>query len=213
MGSEFTVLTVCTGNLHRSALAHALLETWAGWYLPPSLSSSVRIASAGTQAPTGAGMPGATLEIAAALGADASGHRSRALTPDLLRSADLVLTASRAHRDEVLYWDPGSLRRVFTMREAGRIAGSLPAAGSPTTVAGLRALVAAMADNRSAAVPAADDDIVDPQGRTTDVLLEMAAQEVPPLADLAVALLGMSRPDREAYAAAAQKRDLLVTRP
>ena len=127
MASDFTILAVCTGNLHRSALAHALLVTWAEWYLPTTLSRSVKITSAGTQAALGTGMVPPTLEIARALGADASGHRPRALDGGLIERADLVLTASRVHRHEVLRWVPGSLRRVFTIREAGRIAASLEA--------------------------------------------------------------------------------------
>ena len=213
MGSDFTVLAVCTGNLHRSALAHALLETWAEWYLPTTLSQSVKITSAGTQAPRGSRMVPPTLEIAAALGADGSGHRSRALSGGLIERADLVLTASRAHRDEVLRSVPGSLRRVFTIREAGRIAASLDGRPAPATVEDMRSLVASMADRRSLAGSPGDDDIVDPQGKPQDAYLEMTAQEVPPLADLAVALLGMSRPDHDAYVAAAADRVLVETRP
>jgi len=211
MRSDFTVLTVCTGNLHRSALAHALLETWAAWYLPESVSSVVKVTSAGTHAPLGSAMVPPTLDIAAALGADGTQHRSQLLDDALIERADLVLTASRAHRDEVLRRVPASLRRVFTIREAGRIAASLNRTAAPATVVDMRNAVAAMADRRSAA--ADDDDILDPQGRPQDAYVEMAAQEVPALADLAVMLLGMSRPDRDAYEAAAVNGVLVETRP
>jgi protein-tyrosine phosphatase len=213
MASDFTVLAVCTGNLHRSALAHALLETWVEWYLPTTLSGSVTVTSAGTQAPAGLRMVAPTLEIAAALGADGSAHRSRGLSGGLIERADLVLTASRAHRDEVLRWVPGSVRRVFTIREAGRIAAALDRRAAPTSVAEMRRLVAEMADRRTPAASPADDDIVDPQGKAPEAYLEMTEQEVPALASLAVPLLGMSRPDRDAYAAAARTPVALETRP
>jgi protein-tyrosine phosphatase len=213
MADDFTILTVCTGNLHRSALAHALLQTWAGWYPAPQLSGSIVVTSAGTHAPSGRRMVAPTLDIAASLGADGSAHRARALDDGLIERADLVLTASRAHRDDVLGRVPGSLRRVFTIREAGRIAASLPGRGAPTTIADMTALVAEMADRRSSAADPTDDDIVDPQGEPAEVYAEMAAQEVGPLADLAVLLLGMSRADHDAYAAAAAGGSLGETSP
>ena len=56
MADEFIVLSICRGNIHRSALSEALLKTWAAWYLPPSLAEHVRSTSAGVIAPAGAAM-------------------------------------------------------------------------------------------------------------------------------------------------------------
>ena len=38
MSDGFSVVTLCTGNVHRSALAAALLRQWAQWYLRPELA-------------------------------------------------------------------------------------------------------------------------------------------------------------------------------
>jgi low molecular weight protein-tyrosine phosphatase len=78
----FTVLVVCTGNLNRSALAAALLRTWAGWYLAPDVAQDVRVISAGLGAPAGRPMRTKTRVIAESLGADGSEHRATQITED-----------------------------------------------------------------------------------------------------------------------------------
>jgi protein-tyrosine phosphatase len=200
MAESFTVLTVCTGNVHRSAIADELLATWARWYLPTPLRGVVVVGSAGTRAPVGEPMGGMTRRVATALGADDRAHRARALTDPLIAGADLVLAASRAHRDEVVRRVPRAMRRTFTMREAARIAGLLPD-GRPATPDDLVAVVARMAELRVAAAPAqpSDDDIVDPQGKGTAGMDEMVREEVPALAQLAIALWGMPRGDAAEY--------------
>src|SRR6478609_5948740 len=122
----FSILTVCTGNIHRSPLAAALLGTWAGWYLPPSLAPHVGVRSAGFAAPVGAPMGSHVQTVARALGADGSAHTASQITDGLIAGSNLVLVASRRQRDEVLARVPSALRMTFTMREAGRIAAGLP---------------------------------------------------------------------------------------
>lgn len=207
MGNGFTILTVCTGNIHRSPLAEVLLHRWVGWYLPAPLTAHVHVESAGLSAPVGMSMDAGVLSIAASLGADGREHRARQLTEGLLAGADLVLTASTRQRDEVLRMNPAGLRKAFTIREAARLAARLDARSRPRVARDLVATVAALADVRT---PGSDDDIVDPQGRDTDAYLAMIAQEVPALAELAAVLFGMPMPDVDAYAAAAADRDALT---
>lgn len=200
MTESFTVLAICTGNVHRSAIADELLATWARWYLPAELQDAVVVGSAGTHAPVGQAMGGLTRRVAAALGAEDRGRRARALTDPLIARADLVLAASRGHRDEVLRRDPRAMRRTFTIREAGRIAAWLPP-GRPRSVEDLAAVVAAMSDLRVEAAAAwpAEDDIADPQGRDIAGIDDMVREEVPALVSLAAALWGMPRADVEEY--------------
>ena len=145
--TRFGILAVCTGNVHRSPLAAVMIERWARWYLPAELSDRVSVASAGTGAPVGAPMGSRPLAIAAALGADGRAHRATQLSDDALVAADLVLVASRLHRDQVLSQVPSAMRRTFTFREAGRIAERLQPRRLET-VADLRAVVAALAEGR-----------------------------------------------------------------
>lgn len=206
---DFTILTVCQGNIHRSALAAALLRTWADWYLPAGLADHVVVGSAGMGAPVGQPMRGPVLQIAAALGADGSSHRARQISDDLIRDADLVLTATRRQRDEVLQRVPAALRTTFTIREAGRIAAGLDAHPAQNT-SELRRTVSDLALHRGQDADAPDgDDITDPEGGDDDTFRVMAREEVPPLAHLGAVLLRMPRPDLDAYVSAVTEGDLL----
>ncbi|WP_426323459.1 hypothetical protein [Microbacterium sp. E-13] len=196
MADDFVVLTICAGNLHRSALAEALLRVWADWYLPPGLQGRVRTESAGVIAPVGEPMGEQVQRIAAALGADGSSHAARRLSDEHVREADLVLTASRRLRETVLQREPSAVRRTFTIREAGRIAETLAPARA-TTVHDLRDAVGRLADRRSIG----DDDITDPEGRGDEAYAALIAQEVPPLVRLAAMLYGMPKGDVDRYLA------------
>ena len=201
----FTVLVVCTGNLNRSALGAALLRKWAAWYLPPALARHVRVMSAGLRAPVGSSMRSRTRIIAGALGSEASGHRASQISEDAIRSADLVLVASRDQVDGVLALVPGALRSTFTIREAGRIAATLADVPAPDSIEALRACVTELAAHREPpAAGSTTDDIVDPQGKDVDAYIAMARQEVPALAQLATVLFGMPPREVAAYEAAVE---------
>lgn len=92
----FRILFVCTGNTCRSPLAAVALRAELG-----SDADQVELGSAGTAASTGQPASEGTLRIAAAEGFDLGRHRSRPLTPQLARSADLVFVMSAAHRTAV----------------------------------------------------------------------------------------------------------------
>lgn len=103
------ILHVCTANRCRSAIAERLMRD--------ALPGEVPVTSAGTRA-----RPGEPIWPSAAAELDrrhvsSFGFASHPLEVALLRGADLVLTATRAHRDEVVAVHPGALRRTFTWRE------------------------------------------------------------------------------------------------
>jgi protein-tyrosine phosphatase len=141
-----------------------------------------------------------TRRVAGSLGAAENAHAARALTDELIEHADLILAASRGHRDEVIRRVPRAMRRTFTMRESGRIA-ALLALPVPTSVPSMVSLVTRMDELRVDAPPAApaDDDIADPEGAGAAGVDEMVRDEVPPLASLVGALWGMPRADVDEY--------------
>ncbi|GAB3611045.1 low molecular weight phosphatase family protein [Humibacter ginsengiterrae] len=198
----FTVLTVCTGNVHRSALAAELLATWAKWYLPPTVATHVAVTSAGTGAPVGEPMGQDLQSVAARLGAQGGDHRATQLTDQQIAGADLVLVASEAHRDEIVSRVPRAMRRTFTMLEAGRIASQLEVQ-PPRSLKDLNAVVGELARRRVGGGDPGADDIVDPQGKDITATDLMVSQEVPALVQIAVALWGMPAAEATAYLAAA----------
>jgi len=202
--AEFSILTVCTGNIHRSPLAAALLGTWAEWYLPPAVADTVRVGSAGLAAPVGSPMGARVQRIAAALGADGSAHLASQITDQRIAESGLVLVATRRQRDEVLGRVPAALRKTFTIREAGRIASRLTPPTGPRTGSDLAAIVAKLADQRATPAAPDDDDVLDPQGLGDEAYAQMAGEEIAPLVHLATVLFGMPPGDERAYLAAAE---------
>jgi protein-tyrosine phosphatase len=76
------------------------------------------VSSAGTHAVPGRAMEPHAARVLETLGGDASDFVSRQLTTKVVTHADLVLTMTRAHRDEVLELAPRLLNRTFTLSEA-----------------------------------------------------------------------------------------------
>ncbi|GGL04727.1 protein-tyrosine phosphatase [Curtobacterium luteum] len=157
------VLFVCSGNICRSPLGAQVLVARLGPDAP-----AFEVESAGTIADDGAPMDGAAAEQSRRLGGDAASHRSRYLTPEIVESADLVLTAERSHRAAVVSLAPRATKRAFTIKQFARVLdglepGDLAGVSTPEelveTVARLRGTVAPPADP-------ADDDVDDPYRRS-----------------------------------------------
>ncbi|NNG40086.1 low molecular weight phosphatase family protein [Flexivirga sp. ID2601S] len=159
------VLVVCTGNVCRSPAAAALLAAHLG---RQGCDGGTSVRSAGTAALTGAPMTEDMSRLVAAAGASTQ-HAGRQLDRDLVASADLVLTATTAHRSEVVRLVPGAVRRTFTLREFARLTMDFVDVAAPSTgmAAGRVSTLAAYAQGRRRPVPGADD-IADPFGGTSD---------------------------------------------
>jgi protein-tyrosine phosphatase len=162
------VLLVCTGNICRSALAERLGRA----YLDEALgddASMVRLVSAGTRAVVGSAMHPDSELVLAGYGGAAGGFRARQLLEAHPPEADLVLTMTRRHRNEVLRIAPRALARTFTLREAADVLGGLPDdrdLGGRDFGQQARKLVATMAAARSRRVADPDgDDVPDPINR------------------------------------------------
>jgi protein-tyrosine phosphatase len=77
---------------------------------------SVAVSSAGLH-PGGRPATAHGVATMAARGLDIAAHRSRELTPELLRGADLVIGMAREHVREVAVVEPGAVDRTFTLKE------------------------------------------------------------------------------------------------
>ena len=167
---SFSILYVCTGNICRSPLAERLLTMRLDAALGQR-SSVFGVTSAGTHGWDGSEMDPAAASQLIRLGGDPAGFTGRQLTPAFMQSADLVLTATRAHRQLVLSELPQALRRTFTMTEFAHLVES---SGDRPTPADSPAELVAWAASRRGSATLDDYDVADPYGASPRVHHEVA---------------------------------------
>lgn len=184
------VLLVCTGNICRSALAERLGQA----YLADVLGSdAVRLASAGTRAVVGSAMHPDSALVLEGLGGTAGDFRARQLMDGMITEADLVLTMTRAHRQDVLHRVPRALHRTFTLTEAAALLRLLPVP-APEPCARGRRLVADLATARPQRHSGEDDDIQDPIGQPLEVHAEVGQVIADALLPLLLRVAGAAPP-------------------
>ena len=113
------ILFVCSGNTCRSPLAEAITRR----LLEAAGRTDVEVSSAGTSAWDGSPASDGALLVGMERGLDLSAHRSRHLTPAILKESDLVLVMSPSHLSRVREIDPGAKAHLlagFASGEAGR---------------------------------------------------------------------------------------------
>jgi len=119
------ILYVCTGNTCRSPMAAGfakkLLSEEIGCGAGDLRGRRVEVLSAGLLAGGGAPASPEAVRAARTLGADISHHRSRKLTRDLIRSADLILCMTGFHVAEVLRMAPEAAGKVKRLSSSGDI--------------------------------------------------------------------------------------------
>jgi glycine hydroxymethyltransferase len=107
-----TILFVCTGNICRSPMAEGLFR-----HLTARMDGRYRAISAGVAAVDG--MPPSTHAVQALreLGIDISRQRSRALTAQLIREADLIFGMTHGHANAVTLMYPDAADKTLVLRE------------------------------------------------------------------------------------------------
>lgn len=183
-GPRGSILTVCTGNICRSAMAEVLLHA-------ALRDLRVHVHSAGTHALVDHEMTEQARRLAIANGADAAdaaAHRARRLNGPILQNADLILTMAREHRSYAVQLTPAVLHRTFTVREFARLAASLTdeQVRDSTSLVGsdpgarLRALARLVGGQRGIVLPTPDeDDVIDPYRRSDETYRLSASQLIP----------------------------------
>jgi low molecular weight protein-tyrosine phosphatase len=179
----FHILFVCTGNVCRSPAAERLLRRHLdGVGGGIAGLSGVDVSSAGTGALVGDPVSPPMAALMEQAGADAGGFAARQLTPLLVRSADLIITMTSAHRRETVTMVPAAVQRTFVLGELAHMLdgvgdAEVAAAGgaSASTAERLRVAMAIAKRHRTPGVDPAED-IVDPYGRSDSVYSSSFAQ-------------------------------------
>lgn len=182
-----TFLFVCTGNICRSPLADAFMADRSERFL----DGAVRIQSAGVAA--GQYLSPDAVRAAKERGVDAGDLRPTQLTADLLRDADLVVTMTADHSEEVLDVAPEVAEKTFTLKELSglltRMRASEPSSERASVLARIAEAHRLRAASSATASPA--EDVRDPLGLPMDVYREVAAQIEAGVDDLVLGLFGV----------------------
>lgn len=109
------ILFVCTANICRSPMAEVILKE----KLRNSGNTNISISSAGLMDMKGGRARDEAIEIIRNLGVDISHHRSRHLTDDMIKEADIVIVMEASHRDKILGKYPESSNKVFLLSRFG----------------------------------------------------------------------------------------------
>ena len=111
--AALNVLFVCTGNTCRSPMAAAMFQRLLAERLrgDPAARGGVVVRSCGVSAGGGSRASQEAIEVLSRRGIDLSGHRSRALTPELVHEADHIYVMTRGHLDSVARMVPSARDR------------------------------------------------------------------------------------------------------
>ncbi|MFG2980735.1 protein-tyrosine-phosphatase [Streptomyces sp. NPDC048258] len=169
-GDTFRILHVSTGNVCRSPITERLTRHALSHRLGGLVHGDLIVESAGTWGHEGAPMEANAAAVLADFGADASGFTGRELLDEHVIRADLVLTATRDHRAQVISMGHSAGLRTFTLKEFTRLVRAIDPATLPPLDDGMaeraRALVRAAAALRGwLLAPSPDaDEVYDPYG-------------------------------------------------
>ncbi len=108
---DASILVVCTANICRSPIAEALLKARV------PRGENWRIESAGTWAMDGQRVSTNSQLVLQQRGLDASGHRSRSVTRQMIEQFNLILVMEPGHKEALQFEFPQAAGKIFLFSE------------------------------------------------------------------------------------------------
>ena len=105
-----TILFVCTGNTCRSSIAEGIMKNLLK-------DKNIIIKSAGTSVFFSEPANQKAIDVMSQMGIDIKDHRSQTLTEELIEEADLILTMTHYHTDNVIRKYAKAIEKTFTLKE------------------------------------------------------------------------------------------------
>ena len=109
---KFKILFICTGNSCRSPMAEGILKKM----LKESKLDNFEVFSAGTSSMNGVFASLFAVEVAEQRNVDLSQHRTRQLSKQILKEADLILAMSDTHWESIRRMDKNALEKVYLLK-------------------------------------------------------------------------------------------------
>lgn len=159
--APFRILTVCTANICRSVLAEHFLRR----EIEARGLAAVVVGSCGMLFDDEPASD-TVLAVLSERDIDASDHRSRRYTADMVADADLIVTMERKHARELAVSIVGASPRIHTL---GGLVAWLAAADDLTGSPAERVARGAAARDSSALLGSGADEVDDPHGRSKRV--------------------------------------------
>lgn len=110
-----SILLVCTGNSCRSVMAEGILRK----YLKESGRDDIEVISAGVHAIDGMNPTKETIEVMNKEGIDVSNFKSKGLTDELIKKADLILVMASHHMDDIINRVPEAAQKIHILKQFG----------------------------------------------------------------------------------------------